>query len=103
MICAPVYGELLAEPGRDERVIERFILETGIAVDWFLDEQIWREAGRAYQRYAKMRRRMQGSQPRRLLTDFIIGAHALIRGHRLLTLDQKIYRTAFPTLKIIGI
>ena len=37
---------------------------------------------------------------RRILADFIIGAHALANGFRLLSLDQGLYRVAFPTLAI---
>jgi hypothetical protein len=40
---------------------------------------------------------------RRLLADFLIGAHAHIRGYRLLSLDERLYRAAFPTLKIEAI
>jgi len=31
----------------------------------------------------------------------VIGAHALHRGHRLLTLDDRLYRAAFPGLRIV--
>ena len=103
VISAPVYAELLADPGRDERIVERFISETGITVDWSIDERIWREAGRAYRDYAAARRRRRETAPRRILTDFIIGAHATVRRHRLLTLDTKIYRAAFPSLDVISI
>jgi hypothetical protein len=37
---------------------------------------------------------------RRILADFLIGAHATARDYRLLTMDVHIYRAAFPTLKI---
>ena len=37
---------------------------------------------------------------RRILADFVIGAHALANGCRLLTLDDRLYRSAFPTLAI---
>jgi predicted nucleic acid-binding protein len=36
--------------------------------------------------------------PRRILADFLIGAHAQKRGYRLLTLDEGFYPTAFPRL-----
>jgi predicted nucleic acid-binding protein len=39
--------------------------------------------------------------PRRLLVDFVIGAHALLRADRLLTLDTSLYKQDFPDLKII--
>ena len=103
LICGAVFGELLAEPGRSERFVVQFLTETRITVDRFMDEAIWTEAGRAYQKYAAARRKQRQPPPRRLLTDFIIGAHALVTKSRLLTLDQKIYRTSFPSLQVIGV
>jgi predicted nucleic acid-binding protein len=98
--AAPVFAELIAAPGRSETFVESFFEETGIAVDWELPEQIWRSAGRAFQAYAERRRRQRDTGARRILADFLIGAHALTNGCRLLTLDDRLYRTAFPTLSI---
>jgi predicted nucleic acid-binding protein len=36
----------------------------------------------------------------RILADLMIGAHAFANGFRLLTLDERLYRVAFPTLSI---
>ena len=41
------------------------------------------------------------SPPRRILADFLIGAHALDRGASLATMDEEHYRTAFPKLDLI--
>jgi len=98
--AAPVFAELLVAPGRTETFVNRFLEETGIAVEWILDEPIWRSAGRAFQAYAERRRKQRSPQPRRILADFLIGAHAEIRGYRLLTLDQGLYRAAFPKLSL---
>ena len=98
--AAPVYAELLAAPGRSETFVGSFFEETGITVDWELPEQIWRSAGRALQAYAERRRRQRDRAARRILADFLIGAHALRNGCRLLTLDDRLYRTAFPKLSI---
>jgi predicted nucleic acid-binding protein len=57
----------------------------------------------AFQAYAARRRRHGEAGPRRTLADFVIGAHALQNGFRLLTLDDRIYRAAFPTLKIASL
>jgi predicted nucleic acid-binding protein len=103
VISAPVYSELLAYPGREERVIEQFIVATGIVVDWVIDERVWREASRAFRNYSIARRKQRQPPPRRILTDFVIGAHAVIRNHRLLTMDKKIYRAAFPSLDVISL
>ncbi|HXJ91618.1 MAG TPA: type II toxin-antitoxin system VapC family toxin [Terriglobia bacterium] len=101
LIAAPVFAELLACPGRDEPFLTAFFNDTGITVEWILDEVIWRAAGLAFQTYAARRRKQHDSGPRRILADFLIGAHALQNKYHLLTLDDRIYRTAFPTLKIV--
>jgi hypothetical protein len=100
VIAAPVFAELIAAPGRTEDFVSTFLSENRIAVDWSLEESIWRAAGRAFQVFAE-RRRKQGEQgSRRLLADFLIGAHAQIHGYRLLSLDERHYRAAFPALKV---
>jgi hypothetical protein len=47
VIAAPVFAELLAAPSRTESFLDSFCKETGIAVDWNLNEATWRGAGRA--------------------------------------------------------
>jgi predicted nucleic acid-binding protein len=101
IVSAPVYAELMGDPRRTESELNEFLRDTGIFIDWTLDERTWREAGRAYQGYVQRRRSETGTYPRRILTDFLIGAHALVRGYTLLTFDQRLYATAFPTLPII--
>ena len=103
VVAAPVYAELLAFPGRSEVFLDSFLSETGITVEWEIDEATWRAAGRAFQTYAARRRRHSGSAPRRILADFLIGAHALRNGYRLLTLDSGLYTAAFPRLTVIAI
>jgi len=95
-----VYAELLAAPGRSEEFLDRFCEETGIRIEWELKEQVCREAGNAYQKYAERRRKQGTNGPRRILADFLIGAHALVSGYRLLTLDGRMYRTSFPKLRV---
>jgi hypothetical protein len=100
IVAAPVFAELLAGPGRSENFVNGFFEDTGIAIDWHLSEAIWRSAGRAFRGYAERRRKHGDSGTRRILADFLIGAHAVVHGYRLLTLDERLHRTAFPTLKI---
>src|SRR6266404_5890656 len=99
-VAAPVFAELIAAPGRTESFVNSFLDETGIAVDWDLDEAVWRSAGRAFQSYAERRRKQRDPGTRRILADFLIGAHAHTRSYRLLTLDERLYKAAFPTLKL---
>lgn len=46
--------------------------------------------------------RLGGGGRERVLPDFLIGAHAAIRGHKILTRDPKGYRSYFPDLDIIS-
>ena len=103
VVAAPVFAELLAAPGRTEAFINSFFEDTGVTVDWALSESIWRSAGRAFQKYAERRRKHRDSGTRRILADFLIGAHAQVLGYRLLTLDEGLYQAAFPTLTIESI
>lgn len=54
-------------------------------------------AGRAHISY-----RARGGSRDRTLPDFLIGAHAAVKGYRLLTRDQSRYRSYFPNLTIIA-
>jgi predicted nucleic acid-binding protein len=101
VICAPVYAELLAHPKVTQGFVDSFLVDTGVTVDFTLDESIWREAARAFGAHAARRRSRHGDQPRRLLVDFMIGAHATEKSDRLLTLDASRYRTDFPFLTIL--
>ncbi len=100
VICGAVFGELLACPGRTEEFVNKFLEESEIVVDWSSTETVWRTAGLAFQKHAARRRRQRSGDPRRILTDFYIGAHAFENGYSLLTLDDGIYRAAFPKLRI---
>lgn len=101
LVAAPaVYAELRAHPLGDHEEILAFLGELRVHVSWQLDAQVWRDAGDAFRTYAQRRRGSGGGQPRRLLADFIIGAHALQVG-RLLTSDGAFYRRAFPTLRVV--
>ncbi|TKT75375.1 type II toxin-antitoxin system VapC family toxin [Aquamicrobium sp. LC103] len=54
-------------------------------------------AGTAHRLY-----RARGGTRDRTLPDFLIGAHASVAGHRLLTRDAGRYRAYFPDLEIIA-
>ena len=54
-------------------------------------------AGKAFLVY-----RPHGGERRSPLADFYIGAHAAVRGYRLLTRDAARYRTYFPTVELVA-
>ena len=103
VVAAPVFAELLASPGRNEAFLDAFFRDTGIVVDWEIHETMWRAAGHAFKTYASRRRKQDGSGPRRILADFVIGAHAVHKGCDLLTLDDHLYRAAFPSLRLLRV
>ena len=72
-----------------------------VPIDFFGREGIPDEAaflaGKAFRSY-----RRQGGARTATLPDFFIGAHAAVRGYRLLTRDRGRYRTYFPKLELIA-
>lgn len=98
-ICAAVYAELLAYPGADRAFVDGFLHNTQIEVQG-VSPQVWTLAGTAFSDYAQRRRQNRDGQPKRLLVDFIVGAHALLEADRLLTLGGNRYRTAYPDLNL---
>jgi predicted nucleic acid-binding protein len=102
VICAPVYAEFLAHPKAAAAFVDDFLSRTHVVTDFLLDEDVWRKAGSAFAEYARRRRRSREGAPRRLLVDFLVGAHALLRADRLLTLDASRYHHAFPKLATIS-
>ncbi|MGD9739833.1 MAG: type II toxin-antitoxin system VapC family toxin [Bauldia sp.] len=76
-------------------------LDTTFAPDRFRRESIpWEAAflaGKAYLAY-----RRAGGIRTAPLPDFFIGAHAAVRGYRLLTRDPDTYARYFPTIDIVS-
>jgi predicted nucleic acid-binding protein len=101
VICAPVYCELLAYPSATQGFVQEFLGDTGIFVEFLLDEEIWQRAANGFVAYAQRRRRSGGGTPKRMIVDFVVAAHALLRADRLITLDASRYRQDFPKLRII--
>jgi predicted nucleic acid-binding protein len=60
----------------------------------------WEAAFAASRAFAVYRRR--GGAREKVLPDFLIGAHATIRGYAILTRDPRCYRQYFPGLEIIA-
>lgn len=101
IIHGSVYAELLAAPGNKPSHLDLFLGRATLRVDWDTTETIWQITGRAYSAYARRRAKSGGGPPRRILADFLIGAHALSLGASLITLDDTHYRQAYPTLPLV--
>ena len=72
-----------------------------MALDLNLPVEIWERAGQAYGGYARRWQGSGGGLPRRLLADFVVGAHAEKTCMTLVTLDPQHYRLGFPSLNIV--
>ncbi|MHC8509317.1 MAG: type II toxin-antitoxin system VapC family toxin [Rhodospirillales bacterium] len=95
VINAVVYAEVSASYERTEEV------DALLSPYEFVCEDIPREAaflaGKAFREY-----RRRSSARKSMLPDFLIGAHAVVRGLPLLTRDRAGYGTYFPELEIIA-
>ncbi len=101
LLSPPVFAELHAYPGASESFLNSFLETTGVSVDYRLEERVWVESGRRFAAYANRRRKSSGEPPKRLLADFLIGAHALVQADRLLTLDPRRYAQDFPEVPML--
>jgi predicted nucleic acid-binding protein len=102
VICPVVYAELLAHPKASPDFVDDFLAATDILIDFSIGESVWREVAARFAKYAVRRRASRGGSAKRLVADFVVGAHALIRADRLLTLDRSRYSRDFPELELIA-
>jgi predicted nucleic acid-binding protein len=100
-ISGVVYAELLAYPKASQKFVDEFLKTTEIQIDFDMGEAAWVEVARRFGKYAERRRRSNGTLAKRLLADFIVGAHALYKADRLITLDSSRYKADFPSLKLL--
>ena len=101
VVSAPVFVELSAIPTVNVQRVEKLLGEMYIAVDFDLGEDVWRLAATSFAAYAIRRRRSGGGSPRRLLVDFLIASHALLKADRLMTHDANRYTLDFPGLRLL--
>jgi predicted nucleic acid-binding protein len=94
VVNAVIYAEISQRYSRKE------LLDHELPADIFLREDIpWSAAFLAGKAFIDYRRR--GGNRHSPLPDFFIGAHAAVKGLRLLTRDASRYRTYFPTVELI--
>ena len=103
MLSAFAYAESLAHPHASAKFVQEFLYASGIKVEYAFPHELWSMAGERFAQYADRRRIATGSLPRRILADFLLGAHALMQADRLMTLDAAFYERNFPELALYPI
>ena len=94
VICPIVNAELAAQFSTIESLTQ-FLAKLEISPDPFSQETTWR-AGQCWLQYRKA-----GGKRDRIISDFLIGAHAENQAGQLLTRDRGFYGSTFTQLKII--
>lgn len=101
VISGPVYAELAAAPGMRVEALDQFLAAGAIAVAWDLSRDVWLRAAVAYRAYADRRQAGGGGWPRRILADYLIGAHAELHADLLITYNSDDFERMFPDLEVI--
>jgi len=95
IICDIVYAELVPQ------FADRFSLDDTLGVlnitCSHLDSEIAYIAGEKWALYRK-----SGGKRTRIITDFLIGTHAMVKAERFMTRDRGFYTSYFPDLNIFA-
>lgn len=77
LLCPVVYAEAHSFPMFRADVYLEFFADAGIVIDWHIPELTWTLARLAQVRHHERRRKAGVGGSRKLMADFVIGAHAL--------------------------
>jgi len=94
IISEVVYAELVP-PFKEREPLDQVLATLNISLS-FLDRECAYLSGKKWALY-----KQSGGKRDRIITDFLIGAHALVIGNRFLTRDRGFYKTYFPELVLL--
>jgi len=94
VVCEIVYAELVPQ-FKKESFLDSTLTTLNVTLS-HLTKEIAFLSGERWGLYKK-----SGGTRERIMTDFLIGAHALLSSERFLTRDRGFYKTYFPDLKIL--
>jgi predicted nucleic acid-binding protein len=94
IMCDIVYAELVPQ-FQERSLLDSTLATINVALS-SVDNDVAYLAGKKWGLYRK-----SGGTRKRIITDFLIGAHAVTKAERFLTRDRGFYKSYFPELKIL--
>ena len=96
VICDIVYAELVLQ-FEDRSILDKTLGTINVSLS-SMDANVSFLAGEKWSLYRK-----SGGKRERIISDFLIGAHAVIKAERFLTRDRGFYKLYFPELQIVAL